>query len=171
MLRLDELVVRYGPVTALKGISLHVDEGEVISLVGPNGAGKSTTLNTIAGLIQPASGSLTFDGESIGGEVPERLVRRGIALVPEGRRIFGTLTVAENLHLGATLRSNRASVDADLKKIFQRFPILETYYGSQADRLSGGEQQQSSNLRSRARCSRSRDSSSSTSRRSGSRRS
>ena len=142
MLRLENLVVRYGPITALKGIDLYIDEGELIGVVGPNGAGKSTTLNAIAGMIQPVSGSIVFEGDEIGGEVPERLVRRGIALVPEGRRIFGTLTVAENLRLGATVRRDRVEVEADIKRIFKRFPVLEKYYRSQAGRLSGGEQQQ-----------------------------
>jgi branched-chain amino acid transport system ATP-binding protein len=142
MLKIDDLVVRYGPITALKGISLHVDEGELVGVVGPNGAGKSTTLNTIAGLVSPAEGSVTFEGEPIGGVAPERLVKRGIALVPEGRRIFGTLTVAENLQLGATARSDRQNIDRDLKRVFERFPVLERYYRAQAGSLSGGEQQQ-----------------------------
>jgi branched-chain amino acid transport system ATP-binding protein len=142
MLRLENLTVRYGPVAALQGITLHVDEGEVVALVGPNGAGKSTTLNTIAGVVRPIGGTMTFEGASIVGEVPERLVRRGIALVPEGRRIFGTLTVGENLELGATCRSDRSTFTEDLELVFSRFPILEQFYNSQADRLSGGEQQQ-----------------------------
>jgi branched-chain amino acid transport system ATP-binding protein len=142
MLRIDDLVVRYGSVTAVQGISLTVDEGEVVALVGPNGAGKSTTLNAVTGVVRPASGDIRFEGESIVGEVPEALVRRGIAMVPEGRHIFGSLTVAENLQLGATVRDDHDAIDADLKNVFELFPVLERYYETQADRLSGGEQQQ-----------------------------
>jgi branched-chain amino acid transport system ATP-binding protein len=142
MLRIDDLVVRYGSVTAVQGISLTVDEGEVVALVGPNGAGKSTTLNAVTGVVRPASGDIRFEGESIVGEVPEALVRRGIAMVPEGRHIFGSLTVAENLQLGATVRDDHDAIDADLKHVFELFPVLERYYETQADRLSGGEQQQ-----------------------------
>jgi len=142
MLRLENLVVRYGPIVALRGISLHVDEGELVGLIGPNGAGKSTTLNTIAGVVSPAEGLVEFDGEPIGGVAPERLVNRGIALVPEGRRIFGTLTVAENLQLGATVRRDRENIGRDIKRVFERFPVLERYYRAHAGSLSGGEQQQ-----------------------------
>jgi branched-chain amino acid transport system ATP-binding protein len=142
MLRIDDLTVRYGSVTALQGISLTVDEGEVVALVGPNGAGKSTTLNAITGVVRPAGGDIQLEGESILGEVPETLVRRGIAMVPEGRRIFGSLSVAENLQLGATVRSDADEVDGDMKHMFELFPVLERCYETQADRLSGGEQQQ-----------------------------
>jgi branched-chain amino acid transport system ATP-binding protein len=142
VLKIDALVVNYGPVVALKGISLHVDEGEVVALVGPNGAGKSTTINSIAGIVEPSDGTIEFAGEPIHGVAPERIVRRGIALVPEGRRIFGTLTVAENLRLGATSRSDRATLDEELERLLTHFPILKEYFRSQADRLSGGEQQQ-----------------------------
>jgi branched-chain amino acid transport system ATP-binding protein len=142
MLRIDDLTVRYGSVTALHGISLTVEEGEVVALVGPNGAGKSTTLNAIMGVVRPAAGDIAFEGESVVGQVPETLVRSGLAMVPEGRRIFGSLTVAENLQLGATVRSDPAEVEADLKQVFELFPVLERYNDQQADRLSGGEQQQ-----------------------------
>jgi branched-chain amino acid transport system ATP-binding protein len=142
MLRLENVTVHYGRVAAVKGITLSVEEGEVVGVVGPNGAGKSTTLNAIMGAVPPSGGDIVFDGTSIVGEVPERLVRRGIALVPEGRRIFGTLTVGENLHLGTTSRADKASVAEDLERIFARFPILKTYAKTPAGRLSGGEQQQ-----------------------------
>jgi branched-chain amino acid transport system ATP-binding protein len=142
LLRIDELTVRYGPIAALHGISLEVNEGEVVGLIGPNGAGKSTTLNTIVGLIKPASGSITFDGRSIVGQVPAKIARSGIALVPEGRRIFGRLTVAENLQLGAAVRKDRAQVAEDLERTLDLFGVLRTYYSQPADRLSGGEQQQ-----------------------------
>jgi branched-chain amino acid transport system ATP-binding protein len=142
MLEISDLKVRYGSVTALHGIDLTVNEGEVVALVGPNGAGKSTTLNAITGGVRPAGGSIVFQGDSIVGQVPEALVRRGIALVPEGRHIFGSLSVAENLQLGATVRNDHAEIDKDTKEVFELFPVLERYYDTQADRLSGGEQQQ-----------------------------
>jgi len=142
MLRIDDLSVRYGSVAALRGVSLTVEQGEVVALVGPNGAGKSTTLNAITGVVRPAGGDILLDGESIVGQVPEALVRRGIAMVPEGRRIFGSLSVAENLQLGATVRADQSEVEGEMKRLFELFPVLERYYESQADRLSGGEQQQ-----------------------------
>jgi branched-chain amino acid transport system ATP-binding protein len=142
LLRIEDLSVHYGSAQALHGISLSIDEGEVVALVGPNGAGKSTTLDTVVGLVRPTAGDITFEGESIVGLQPETIARRGIAYSPEGRRIFGTLTVAENLQLGATVRSDHAQVESELDSIFELFPILKTYYSKQADRLSGGEQQQ-----------------------------
>jgi branched-chain amino acid transport system ATP-binding protein len=142
MLAIDELRVNYGRVPALHGISLHVDEGEAVALVGPNGAGKTTTLSAIFGLVPPAGGSITFRGRSIVGSPPEDILRSGIALVPEGRHIFGTLTVAENLQLGTTARRDRDAAEADLAAVLDRFPALKAYYGSSAGNLSGGEQQQ-----------------------------
>jgi branched-chain amino acid transport system ATP-binding protein len=142
MLRIDELRVSYGRVPALKGVSLQVDTGEIVGLVGPNGAGKTTTLSTVFGLIKPDSGSILLDGSSLAGQAPERIVRLGLALVPEGRHIFNTLTVRENLELGATARKDRADVRRDLGELVERFPVLERYYDSPAGRLSGGEQQQ-----------------------------
>jgi branched-chain amino acid transport system ATP-binding protein len=144
MLRVEDLHVRYGRIAAVRGISLHVEEGEIVSMVGPNGAGKSTTLATICGVISPAKGTIRLDGRSLVGEAPERIVRRGVSLVPEGRRILGTLTVEENLLLGATIRrrTDRAGVRRDLAETLERFPILAAYLHSPAGRLSGGEQQQ-----------------------------
>jgi branched-chain amino acid transport system ATP-binding protein len=142
MLTIDELRVNYGRVPALHGISLHVDEGEAVALVGPNGAGKTTTLSAIFGLVPPAGGTITFEGESLVGATPEQILRRGLALVPEGRHIFGTLTVAENLQLGTTARSDRVAAEADLARTLERFPVLKAYYSSSAGNLSGGEQQQ-----------------------------
>jgi branched-chain amino acid transport system ATP-binding protein len=142
MLEIDELHVSYGRVPALKGISLVVEKGEIVALVGPNGAGKSTTLSTVFGLVRPDSGSISLEGKSLRGMPPERIVRLGLALVPEGRHIFNTLTVAENLELGATARKDRAAVRADVGALLERFPVLERYYKSPAGRLSGGEQQQ-----------------------------
>jgi branched-chain amino acid transport system ATP-binding protein len=142
MLRIDDLRVSYGRVPALHGISLHVDEGEVVTMVGPNGAGKTTTLSAIFGLVPPASGSIHFEGESLVGVTPEKILRKGLALVPEGRHILGTLTVAENLQLGTTARRDRAAAATDLEKTLERFPVLKGYYKSSAGTLSGGEQQQ-----------------------------
>jgi branched-chain amino acid transport system ATP-binding protein len=142
MLRIDELRVNYRRVPALHKISLHVDEGEAVTLVGPNGAGKTTTLSAVFGLVAPAGGTILFEGESLVGESPERILRRGLALVPEGRHIFGTLSVAENLQLGTTARKDRHDAGNDLKRVFERFPVLESYYGRTAATLSGGEQQQ-----------------------------
>jgi branched-chain amino acid transport system ATP-binding protein len=142
MLKVENLHVSYGRVPALKGISLEVNAGEIVGLVGPNGAGKTTTLSTIFGLLKPASGSILFEGRSLVGTPPEKIVRLGLALVPEGRHIFNTLTVAENLEMGATARSDRAQVRTDRAAILERFPVLDRYYGSQAGKLSGGEQQQ-----------------------------
>jgi len=142
MLAIDELRVNYGRVPALHGISLHVEEGEAVALVGPNGAGKTTTLSAIFGLVPPAGGSITFRGESVVGSPPEEILRRGIALVPEGRHIFGTLTVAENLQLGTTARRDRDAAERELATMLDRFPALKAYYGSSAGNLSGGEQQQ-----------------------------
>jgi branched-chain amino acid transport system ATP-binding protein len=142
MLTIDELRVSYGRVPALHGISLHVEEGEVVALVGPNGAGKTTTLSAIFGLVQPAGGTIMFEGESLVGATPERILRRGLALVPEGRHILGTLTVAENLQLGTTARRDRDAAEADLARMLERFPMLRSYYSASAGNLSGGEQQQ-----------------------------
>ena len=142
MLRIDELRVNYGRVPALHGISLHVDKGEAVTLVGPNGAGKTTTLSAIFGLVALAGGTILFEGESLVGASPENILRRGLALVPEGRHIFGTLSVGENLQLGTTARKDRHEADDDLKSVFARFPVLESYYHRTAGTLSGGEQQQ-----------------------------
>jgi len=142
MLRIENLQVSYGRVPALHGISLHVDEGEVVTMVGPNGAGKTTTLSAIFGLVPPASGSIHFEGQSLVGVTPEKILRKGLALVPEGRHILGTLTVAENLQLGTTARRDRTAAAEDLEKVLERFPVLKGYYKSSAGTLSGGEQQQ-----------------------------
>jgi branched-chain amino acid transport system ATP-binding protein len=142
VLKIEHLHVHYGRIAAVRGISLHVEEGEIVTLVGPNGAGKSTTLLAIVGMARPTSGRITFGSDSLVGEPPENIVRRGISLVPEGRRIHATLTVEENLRLGATVRNDRAAVRADLDDVLDRFPILGTYLHNPAGKLSGGEQQQ-----------------------------
>src|SRR6266516_1355193 len=142
MLKLEDLYVRYGRTHAVQGVSLEVDEGEVVGLIGPNGAGKTTMLSAIFGLVQPSQGSISYEGRSLVGRSPEEIVGLGIALVPEGRHIFGTLTVGENLYLGGTPRKDRAAFRADLERILELFPKLKEYHGRSAGKLSGGEQQQ-----------------------------
>lgn len=138
MLEVRDLHVRYGRVAALRGVSLRVDEGETVALIGANGAGKTTTLMAIAGALRPASGEIEFEGRSIAGLAPEQIVRRGVSLAPEGRRIFSTLTVRENLLLGS-----RAGGGGDrLEELLERFPVLRARFQSPAGTLSGGEQQQ-----------------------------
>ena len=127
MLTVESLAVRYGPIAAVRDVSLRIDEGEVVGIIGPNGAGKTTALSAIFGLVRPASGTMTFEGTSLIGLQPEAVVRRGIALVPEGRHIFGTLTVEENLLLGTTPAPDRRAFRNDLGGIFKRFPILKEY--------------------------------------------
>ena len=141
MLAIDTLWVRYGRVAALQGISLHVEQGEVVSIIGPNGAGKSTLLLTIAGVLPAAMGSVTFEGKRVAGRSPEDLVRSGISLVPEGRHIFGRLTVAENLRLGATARPRSAGAHSARDVVLDLFPILGERLHQLAGQLSGGEQQ------------------------------
>ncbi|RLC67626.1 MAG: ABC transporter ATP-binding protein [Chloroflexi bacterium] len=142
MLAVEDLHVRYGAIAALHGISLHVDAGEIVGLIGVNGAGKTTTLMTIAGVLKPTRGTITFEGSSIVGQTPEDIVRRGIALVPEGRRIFPALTVEENLRLGAATRADRAAIQQDIEEMCVRFPILGQRLRQPGGTLSGGEQQQ-----------------------------
>jgi branched-chain amino acid transport system ATP-binding protein len=142
MLKVEHLEVRYGRVAAVRDVSFDVAAGEIVGLIGPNGAGKSSTLAAITGLLAPTQGSVLLDGESLLGQTPERIVRRGVSMIPEGRQIFGTLTVAENLSLGSVVRSDRAAVAADLERELERFPVLRRYYDAPAGRLSGGEQQQ-----------------------------
>lgn len=142
MLAIEDVHVAYGRVDALRGVTLTVSEGEAVGLIGPNGAGKTTTLAAVTGTVTPRAGEIRFEGKSVLRCHPEDIVRRGIALVPEGRRILGTLTVAENLQLGATPRRDRKAVQADTARVLERFPVLERYYRTPAGRLSGGEQQQ-----------------------------
>ncbi|MDX6717327.1 MAG: branched-chain amino acid transport system ATP-binding protein [Baekduia sp.] len=142
MLKVEDLVVHYGRVPAVHGITLHVGEGELVGLIGPNGAGKSTTLAAITGLVKPSSGTIGFAGEDLVGQPPERIVRQGLALVPEGRHIFGSLTVEENLILGALARTDRSGSEEELASVLERFPILKHYFKAPAGKLSGGEQQQ-----------------------------
>jgi len=142
VLRVDNLQVRYGAIAALRGVSLRVEEGELVALIGVNGAGKSTTLSAISGIVKPVSGSIMFRDQSLIGKSPEAILRLGIALVPEGRDIFPSLTTEENLRLGAFSRHNRSEYRSDLEEIFELFPILEERFHQIGGTLSGGEQQQ-----------------------------
>lgn len=142
MLVLEDVHVRYGAIAALRGVSLRVNQGEMVGLIGVNGAGKTTSLMTIAGVLKPMQGTITFAGQSIVGQSPEEIVRKGIALVPEGRRIFPGLTVEENLRLGAAIRSDRAEIQRDIDEMCTRFPILGERLKQPGGTLSGGEQQQ-----------------------------
>jgi branched-chain amino acid transport system ATP-binding protein len=141
MLTIENLEASYGVVRALHGISLEVAEGELVALLGVNGAGKSTTLKSIMGVLRPVKGTITFLGESIANRTPESTVKRGISLVPEGRDIFGSLTVEENLRLGAFTCYERDRYKADLDEVFELFPILKERFGQAGGLLSGGEQQ------------------------------
>jgi branched-chain amino acid transport system ATP-binding protein len=140
-LAVNALTVRYGVVTALDGVDLAVGRGEIVVVLGPNGAGKSTLLRTIAGVHRPAAGTVRLDGTVLEGGAPEVVARRGVSLVPEGRRIFSGLTVEENLRLGATPRP-RETEAANLDRMFERFPVLRDRRRQVAGTLSGGEQQQ-----------------------------
>ena len=141
MLRLDEVSVSYGRINAVQSLSIEVEEGEFVGMVGHNGAGKSTTLLTITGTLKPSGGTIVFDGSSIAGLSPDEILRRGIALVPEGRRIFGRLSVGENLKIGATSRKDKKGVSEDMHRILERFPVLQRYWNKSGATLSGGEQQ------------------------------
>jgi branched-chain amino acid transport system ATP-binding protein len=141
LLEVENLVARYGRITALAGISLHVDEGEIVALIGANGAGKSTTLRAISGLIRPASGRITFDGHDLHGRPPHAIVRLGIGQSPEGRRVFPRMTVRENLELGAYTRSSKREIAEDTEHVLATFPRLRERIGQQAGTMSGGEQQ------------------------------
>ena len=140
LLEISDVRARYGAIEALKGVSLTVGEGEVVTLIGSNGAGKSTTLRSICGLTPAASGTVTFDGEDITGTPPDEIVTRGIALSPEGRRCFARMTVRENLDLGA-YRRRGAGIAEDMERVFTLFPRLKERAGQKAGTMSGGEQQ------------------------------
>ena len=142
MLTITDLSVHYGRVRAVQNLSLEVKKGELVGLVGHNGAGKTTTLMTIAGVLKPAAGDIFLEGRSIVGESPDGILRRGISLVPEGRRIFGRLTVGENLRIGATSRKSRETTDEAIRRMTERFPVLERDWSKSGAKLSGGEQQQ-----------------------------
>src|SRR6185503_17215683 len=141
MLVLDNVSVSYGAIEALRGISMRVEQGEVVTLIGANGAGKTTTLRTITGLLEPREGSITFEGDEIGGKATHKLVARGISMSPEGRGVFANLSVRENLQMGAYLQKNRSQIAGDLKKVVEMFPRLKERENQKAGTLSGGEQQ------------------------------
>jgi len=141
MLELRDLVVNYGVIRALKGISMHIDEGEIVTLIGANGAGKTTTLRTISGLIKPKDGSIWFEGKDITNLAPTKRVATGISQSPEGRRVFADMSVQENLEVGAYLRKDHAAIKEDIQNIYERFPILGQRSKQAAGTLSGGEQQ------------------------------
>lgn len=141
ILDIKDLHVSYGAISAVKGISLEVREGEIVTLIGSNGAGKSTTLRTISGLLKPKKGSVTFQGESIGGMPGHEVVAKGICHSPEGRRIFPRMTVEENLDLGAFLRKDNAEIKADRDRVLELFPRLKERISQKAGTMSGGEQQ------------------------------
>ena len=142
LLEVSGLVMRYGAVTAVRGVDLTIGEGEIVSIVGPNGAGKTSLVSAVAGIVPPAAGSIVFAGKPLAGIALEDVVAHGIALVPEGRHIFASLTVTENLMLGATVRPDADGVRADLDRSFEMFPILGARRRQPAGQLSGGEQQQ-----------------------------
>jgi branched-chain amino acid transport system ATP-binding protein len=142
VLRVDDLHVSYGRVPAVRGISVNVDAGEIVSLVGPNGAGKSTALLAIAGVLTPVRGTILLDGVSTVGASPEDIARRGLSLVPEGRHVFTQLTVEENVRLGTQMRSDRGEVERDFERLLGEFSFLRKRLASPAGKLSGGEQQQ-----------------------------
>ena len=140
-LELDGVISGYGQIMAIKGVSLRVDAGEIVALIGANGAGKSTALRTISGLLRPRAGSITFDGERLVGVPPHQIVARGISHVPEGRAIFGRLSVRENLEMGAYQRNDRAAIHDDLERVLGIFPRLRERMRQDGGTLSGGEQQ------------------------------
>ncbi|MET0875922.1 MAG: ABC transporter ATP-binding protein [Tardiphaga sp.] len=141
MLEIQNMVCGYGQITALKGITLSVKAGQLVALIGANGAGKSTTLRAISGLVPPRSGTMTFEGEDITSASPQKVLTKGIAHCPEGRRVFPHMTVAENLDMGAYLRSDNSEIAADRDRIYGEFPRLAERKKQAAGTLSGGEQQ------------------------------
>lgn len=141
ILHVDDLNVYYGSIHAVKGISFDVEEGEIVTLIGANGAGKSTTLNTVAGLLKPREGKVEFEGENLLGIPPHTIVSKGMALCPEGRRVFLQMSVRENLEMGAFTRRDSAEIADSLEMVFDRFPRLKEREGQSAGTLSGGEQQ------------------------------
>ena len=140
-LAVNDVTVRYGRLTALRGITLTIAEGEVLFVTGPNGAGKSTLLNAIAGVVPAISGSIAIDGAEVTGAPPEQIARRGFSLVPEGRNVFGTLTIEENLNVGAGMRADKQQVARDLESVYHEFPMLAERRHAAAGMLSGGQQQ------------------------------
>ena len=141
MLKIENLHVSYGGIRALQGVSLEVPDGKIVTLIGANGAGKSTTLRTISGLVKADSGSISYDGQELIGLPINKILEKGIALVPEGRRVFTNLSVVENLKIGAYLRSDKAQIEQDLAWVYELYPRLKERSWQMAGTLSGGEQQ------------------------------
>ena len=141
MLRVENLAVNYGMINAVRGVNFEVNQGEIVSLIGANGAGKSTILRTISGLIKPASGTLTYEGQNITKTNAQKIVQLGISHVPEGRHVFKGLSVRENLEMGAFLRKDRANIEEDIQAVYDRFPVLGERQKQDVSTLSGGEQQ------------------------------
>jgi branched-chain amino acid transport system ATP-binding protein len=141
VLSIDSLECRYGKVAAVRGLSLEVNKGELVSLIGANGAGKTTTLKAISGVLPPSGGRVTFEGEDITRASARRVLELGIAHCPEGRRVFPHMTVRENLEMGSYLRRDKAGIEADMNRLYERFPILAERREQAAGTLSGGEQQ------------------------------
>lgn len=141
LLQVKDIGVNFGKVAALKSVSMELPEGGMVTLIGSNGAGKTTTLRTISGLSRPSKGQILFDGQRIDTMTPDRILKLGIAHVPEGRRVFRDLSVTENLRLGAYTRSDKAGIESDLEETFNRFPRLRERSGQLAKTMSGGEQQ------------------------------
>jgi branched-chain amino acid transport system ATP-binding protein len=141
LLQVDNLHVAYGAIRAIQGISFYVDAGEIVTLIGANGAGKSTTLRTISGLLRPYRGDILYQGQSIVSVSAEKIVRMGISQVPEGRQIFSTLTVKENLEMGAYTRKDKQEIENSMQRVFKSFPRLQERQGQLGGTLSGGEQQ------------------------------
>ncbi len=141
MLKIDNINVYYGSIHALKGVSLEVNQGEIVTLIGANGAGKSTLLKTLSGLLKPKEGSITYLNSSIAGKPAQDVVKAGISHVPEGRRVFADMSVEENIELGAFLRKDKAGIQQDFQKVYQIFPRLHERRKQSAGTLSGGEQQ------------------------------
>lgn len=141
MLKIEDINVYYGNIHALKGVSLDINEGEIVTLIGANGAGKSTLLKTISGLLKPKNGSILFEGQSISGKVAQTIVKQGLSHVPEGRRVFANMSVEENLELGAYLRKDKQGIKEDFEKVYNLFPRLLERRKQLSGTLSGGEQQ------------------------------
>ena len=141
MLKLDNIRVAYGPIEVLKGVSMEISEGAIVSLIGANGAGKTTILNTISGLLKPSAGSIVFQGQEIAGLKPEQIIRLGIAQVPEGRKVFSNLTVYECLLMGGLVCKDKKQVQTDIKKVYEMFPRLSERRNQLSGTLSGGEQE------------------------------
>ncbi|MDD4801888.1 MAG: ABC transporter ATP-binding protein [Syntrophomonas sp.] len=141
MLQVKEIDVYYGAIHALKKMSIHVEQGTIVTLIGANGAGKTTTLKTISGLLRPRNGSVLFKDADISKVAPEKIVSLGISQVPEGRRVFQSMSVFENLEMGAYLRKDKKGISQDMENVFVRFPRLKERYKQMAGTLSGGEQQ------------------------------